>query len=56
MNVKHYRPISIIEKLIKDQITPYINKYLSTFIPAYSSSYRTQHVLLKLIRHVAEQT
>ena len=53
---KNYRPISILnsfskifEIVIKDQIVPYFDKYLSIFMSAYRKSYSTQHVLIRLL-------
>ena len=53
---KNYRPVSVLnsfskifEMVIKDQIVPYFDKYLSIFISAYRKRYSSQHVLIRLI-------
>ena len=53
---KNYRPVSILnsvskifENVIKDQVTPFFDTFLSIFVTAYRQSYSSQHVLLRLI-------
>ena len=53
---KNYRPVSILnslskifENVIKDQVTPFFDTFLSKFVSAYRQSYSSQHVLLRLI-------
>jgi hypothetical protein len=55
---KNYRPVSILnslskifENVIKDQITPFLDNFLSIFVSAYRKSYSSQHVLLRLIEN-----
>ena len=51
-DVLNYRPVSILstfskiyEKVIKNQLVSYFDKYLSPFISAYRKNYSTQQVL-----------
>ena len=51
-----YRPISILnafsnmyEKVIKNQLVPYFDKYFSSFVSAYRKSYSTQQVSIRLL-------
>ena len=53
---RNYRPVSILntfskifEKILKDQLSPFLDKTLSIFIAAYRTAYSTQHVLIKLV-------
>ena len=53
--ISKFRPVSILntfskiyEKVIKDQLVPGFDKYLSCFISAYRNGYITQHVLKRL--------
>ena len=53
---RNYRPVSILntfskifEKILKDQLSPFLDKTLSIFIAAYRKAYSTQHVLIRLV-------
>ena len=53
---RNYRPVSILntfskifEKILKEQLSPFLDKTLSIFIAAYRTAYNTQHVLIKLL-------
>ena len=53
---RNFRPISILnvfskiyEKILKNQLIPYLDETLSLFIAAYRKSYGTQHVLIRMI-------
>ena len=53
---RNYRPVSILntfskifEKILKEQLSPFLDKTLSIFIAAYRTAYSTQHVLIKLL-------
>ena len=53
---RNYRPVSILntfskifEKILKEQLSAFLDKTLSVFIAAYRTAYSTQHVLIKLI-------
>ena len=53
---KNYRPVGILnslskifENVIKDQVTPFFDTFLSKFVSAYRQSYSSQYVLLRLI-------
>ena len=53
---KNYRPVSVLntfskifEKNLKEQLTPFLDETLSTFIAAYRKAYSTQHVLIRLV-------
>ena len=59
-DVLNYRPVSILnafskiyEKVIKNQLAPYLDKYFSPFISAYSCS--TQQVLIRLLEEWREK-
>ena len=39
----------IFEKILKEQLSPFLDKTLSIFIAAYRIAYNTQHVLIKLL-------
>ena len=60
---RNYRPVSILntfsknfEKILKEQLSPFLDKTLSVFIAAYRTAYSTQHVLIKLIPGESEKT
>ena len=53
---RNYRPVSVLntfskifEKILKEQLSPFLDKTLSIFIAAYRTAYSTQHVLIKLV-------
>ena len=53
---RNYRPVSILntfskifDKILKEQLSPFLDKTLSIFIAAYRTAYNTQHVLIKLL-------
>ena len=53
---KIVRPVSILnafskvyEKIVKEQISPFLEKTLSVFIAAYRKAYGTQHVLSRML-------
>ena len=53
---KNYRPVSVLntflkifEKILKEQLIPFLDETLSTFIAAYRKAYSTQHVLIRLV-------
>ena len=55
-NSQKYRPVSVLpvvskvfEKTMEEQITPFIDKYLSPFLCGYRRGFSTQHALLALI-------
>ena len=55
-DVLSYRPVSILnvfskiyEKVIKNQLMSYFEKYFSPFILAYRKSYSTQQVIIRLL-------
>ena len=55
-NISNYRPVSVLnvfskfyERIMKEQITSFINSKLSSFLSAYRKMYSTQHVLIRLI-------
>ena len=39
----------MFEKILKDQLSPFLDKTLSIFIAAYRKAYSTQHVLIRLV-------
>ena len=58
----NYRPVSILnafskiyEKVIKNQLASYLDKYFSPFISAYRKSYSTQQVLIRLLEEWIEK-
>ena len=60
--VLNYRPLSILnafskiyEKVIKNQLASYLDKYFSPFISAYRKSYSTQQVLIRLLEEWREK-
>ena len=53
---RNFRPVSILnvfskiyEKILKNQLIPFLDETLSLFIAAYRKSYGTQHVLIRVI-------
>ena len=55
-DVNNFRPVSVLncfskifENVMKGQLMPFIDNYLSVFLSAYRSSYSSQHVLIRLI-------
>ena len=51
----NYRPVSILnafskifEKILKEQLSPFLDKTLSIFIAAYRTAYSTHHILINL--------
>ena len=61
-DVLSYRPVSILnvfskiyEKVIKNQLMSYFEKYISHFISAYRKSYSTQQVLIRLLEEWRER-
>ena len=61
-DVLNYRPVGILntfskiyEKVIKNQLVPYFDKYLSPFISAYRKNYSTQQVLIRLLEEWREK-
>ena len=54
--LSNYRPVSILnifskiyEKIMKKQLTIFLDKHLSIFVSAYRKLYGTQHVLMRLL-------
>ena len=45
----------IYEKLIKNQLVSYFDKYFSPFISAYRKSYSTQQLLIRLLEEWSEK-
>ena len=52
----NYRPVSVLnvfskifEKVMKEQITTYMNSHFSPYLSAYRKNYGTQHVLMRLL-------
>ena len=61
-DVLNYRPVSILnafskiyEKVIKNQLASYLDKYFSLFISLYRKSYSTQQVLIRLLEEWREK-
>ena len=61
-DVLNYRPVSILstfskiyEKVIKNQLASYLDKYFSPLISAYRKSYSTQQVLIRLLEEWKEK-
>ena len=55
--VSNFGPVSVLntfskiyEKVLKQQLIPFLDKTLSVFIAAYRREYGTQHVLIRLIQ------
>ena len=55
-NTQKYRPVSVLpviskvfERTLEEQITTFIDKYLSPFLCGYRKGFNTQHALLALI-------
>ena len=53
---RNYCPVRILntfskifEKILKEQLSPFLDKNLSIFIAAYRTAYSTQHALIKLL-------
>ena len=53
---RNFRPVSVLnifskiyEKILKNQLIPFLDETLSLFIAAYKKSYGTQHVLIRMI-------
>ena len=53
---KNYRPVSVLntfskifEKILKEQLIPFLDETMSTFMTAYRRAYSSQHVLIRLI-------
>ena len=56
--IKNYRPVSLLNMFSKiykkfhhENLTNYVNTFLSNFISAYRKSYSTNHVLIRLIEN-----
>ena len=56
--IKNYRSVSLLnmfskiyERLLHENLTNYVNTFLSKFISAYRQSYSTNHVLIRLIEN-----
>ena len=54
--IKNYRPISVLnifsktyERFLHENLTNYLDTFLSNFISAYCKSYRSNHALIRLI-------
>ena len=61
-DVLNYRPVSILnpfskiyEKVIKNHLASYLDKYFSPFVSAYRKSYSTQQVLIRLLEEWREK-
>ena len=53
---RNFRPVSVLnvfskiyEKILKNQLIPYLDETLSLFIAAYRKSYGTQHDLIRMV-------
>ena len=53
---RNFRPVSVLnvflkiyEKILKNQLIPYLDEALSIFIAAYRKAHSTQHVLIRMI-------
>ena len=60
--MSNFRPVSILntfskiyDKVIKEQLVPGLDTYLSPFISAYRKGYSTQHVLTRLVEEWRER-
>ena len=56
--IKNYRPVSLLnmfskiyENFLNENLTKYVNTFLSKFISAYRKSYSKNHVLIRLIEN-----
>ena len=56
--IKNYHPVSLLnifskiyERFLHENLTNYVNTFLSKFISAYHKSYTTNHVLIRLIEN-----
>ena len=56
--VKTYRTISLLnifskfyERFIHENLTPFVNSFLSEFISAYQKTYSTNHTLIRLMEN-----
>ena len=56
---RNYRPVSILnsiskilENVIKEQLVPYFDNFLSAFISAYRKTYSSQHVLVRMMKGI----
>ena len=56
--IKNYRPVSLLnifskiyERFLHENLTDYIDSFLSKFIPAYRKSNSSNHVLIRLIEN-----
>ena len=59
--VKNYRPVSLLNifskiygRSIHENLTPFVNSFLSKFISAYRKTCSTNHVLMRLIKEMEE--
>ena len=55
---RNYRAVSILnsiskilENVIKEQLVPYFDNFLSAFISSYRKTYSLQHVLIRMIEN-----
>ena len=56
--LKSYRPVNLLhifckiyERLLQENLTNYVNTFLSKFISAYPKSYSSSHVLICLVEN-----
>ena len=59
---KNYRPVSVLpllskvfERLLYDQLSDYLEKYLNTLLCGFRKAYSTQHALFKLLQAWQEE-
>ena len=59
---ENYRPVSVLpllskvfERLLYDQLSEYLEKYLNTLLCGFSKAHSTQHALLKLLQAWQEE-
>ena len=59
---ENYRPVSVLpllpkvfERLLYDQLSEYLEKYLSTLLYGFRKAHSTQHVLFKLLQRWQEE-